>query len=54
MRRTPETIRAFGDWVSARWLRHIRPSDMRLEAAEDKRCARCGGWPDQNTGITGD
>jgi hypothetical protein len=27
---------------------------MKIAEAEDCRCLRCGRWPDQRTGVTGD
>lgn len=54
MRRTPDTIRIFGDWTPERWLRRMRPSDLRLDGGGDRRCARYGRWPGQRTGVIGD
>ena len=57
MRRRPATaatIRIFGNWTPPRCLRRVKPSDMKLTAEQDSRCARCGVWPDQNVGVTGD
>jgi hypothetical protein len=32
-------------------VRRIKPSCRKFELGEEIRCARCGGWPDQFTGM---
>lgn len=38
----------------SRWLRRTPPSAVKHLSDPAWRCARCGRWPDQRTGITGD
>ena len=52
-RRSPSTW-PFGDWKPRRWIRRMKHSNMSGSEAEDWRCLRCGRWPDQNTGVSGD
>jgi hypothetical protein len=50
MYRTSRTRAVYGEWAPGRWLRRIKPSNMKFEYPEDLRCVRCGVWPDQSTG----
>jgi len=43
-----------GALIAQPWLRRTRASTMKTTEPEDKRCLRCGRWPDQRTGVLGD